>query len=260
MPGRCRTGALTPACGCLPEACPACQQGAGEGRRDPRPRQPPCPGRACPRAGERLLPGRRRGAGAAAPGRGAPGGAGRGRAGPVRSGAGGGAVGASREAQRAHGDAPHRALGPRALGLPPGGRPRLRAAPRHLPGRVGCGGRCWERPGSARAGRWHSGKAGAGGGLVFFCPLFFSLFGVFLFTEKSMVAHSALSPVADRSLCFPPNLPPRPVHRDPAGSRNPLSPGSGLAAQPVGGSPSHRGGLSARRLCLPCIVKSLCLQ
>lgn len=47
---------------------------------------------------------------------------------------GAGAAGRATRCSRAHGNAPHRADGPRALGLPSGGRPGLRAAPHHLTG------------------------------------------------------------------------------------------------------------------------------
>jgi len=85
---------------------------------------------------------------------------------------GAGAAGRATRCSRAHGNAPHRADGPRALGLPPGGRPGLRAAPHHLTGRSarGRGGRCCapRLPGScalcrrARLGAEWSGGASVG--------------------------------------------------------------------------------------------------
>lgn len=163
-----------------------------------------------------------RGAGSSAPGRDSPPGsggarepgeglaaAGRAGGGPGRAGAGGGAVGRPARCSRAHGDTPNRAVGPRALGLPPGGRPGLRAAPHHLPGRArrrpgGAGGAgagatregfgAAAGLGEAGAGRWYKDRAGdtavAGVSFLFLSPFYYPL--VLISMEKFVVAHAAL--------------------------------------------------------------------
>lgn len=110
--------------------------------------------------------------------------------GPGRAGAGGGIAGSPAGCSRAHGDTPHRAVGPRALGFPPGGRPGLRAAPHHLPGRarrrlggegggpVGVAAGAAAGPGrlGLAGGWWYKGRVGdtvAVGGSFLFLSRFF---------------------------------------------------------------------------------------